>query len=95
MASGRRLRLRPTFETAAETVARFRTVDASIRKGDPRKRQLRKLPAPRYVISRPRPVISHSRGVGLLGFANGDRAAREQMEADYSLKALKSDESER
>lgn len=51
-ARGAALSLRPTVETAADTVARFRTVDASINKGHRKKRQLRKLPAPRYVISR-------------------------------------------
>ncbi|HTO79500.1 MAG TPA: hypothetical protein VMJ31_06975, partial [Methylocystis sp.] len=45
------LRPRPIFETAAETVARFRTVNVSINKGDSKKRQLRKVPAPTYVFS--------------------------------------------
>ncbi|HXZ17280.1 MAG TPA: hypothetical protein VEH77_15175 [Roseiarcus sp.] len=54
----------PAFETetAAATVARFRTVDALINKGDPEKRQLRKLPAPEYVISRLRAAAFSRRG---------------------------------
>ena len=50
MASGRRLRPRPIVETAAETVARFRTVNTTINKGGSKERLLRKVPAPRYVV---------------------------------------------